>query len=144
MSIVKLNNLVIQMVGNSRLPARQQKSLRQVIFDAGYSFSAAENPAEIFNSASWQELTAHIPKNDILQKLVDNALQKKSINGSNNAIETLIKIIPGGFSPQRISFETPEDELTDEELAVKEKELEQKIKERENAKLNSKDKTDSL
>lgn len=137
MSIIKQQVLLERILENGRKPGSEQKSIRQLILDAGYSESAADNPQEILSTISWQELISLIPKNDILNKLIKNALQERSIHGSNNAIDTLLKVM-GGYAPTKLQVSTDE-ELSDEEL---EKQIEEKKRQIEEQKARNSSKTD--
>lgn len=132
MAILKQKELLKKIVENSRKPASEQKSVRQVIKSAGYSQRMADHPSEVIKTKSWKELVeTEIPKDKVLQKLLENAFQGRSIHGSNNAIDSLLKIF-GGYSPTKVSMTTPEDDMSDEELdrqlAEIEKEKEKRIK----------------
>jgi hypothetical protein len=130
MVLLKQKKLLKNIAENERKRVSQQKSIRQLIKDSGYSQEAADHPKKVINTKSWQELVKDLLPDDlILSKLKRNALQNKSYLASNQAIDITMKI-KGGYAAQKISLTTPQDEMTDEQLKAKEAELEAKLKER--------------
>lgn len=122
-------------------PTQQQKSVAEKVFqegksvseamrEAGYSDAMAKNPQKLTRSKGWQDIMEQIPKIDVVDKLVKNALQNKSISGSNQAIDLIFKLA-GIYAAKKMQFIIPEDEMTDEELEARIAEAKQKIAEQE-------------
>lgn len=84
------------------------KALRQ----AGYSEATANNPGKVTNTKGWRELLNSIPEEEILNKLKENATQKRSLNASNTAIDIFFRL-KGKFQKER---ENEEEILPLEEL----------------------------
>jgi len=129
MAILKQQKLLELILENNGKPASQQLSMRQLIFAAGYSEGIADNPKAVLESKSWEELKTAIPKDEIFKKIVTNALQTRSIHGSNNALDMVLKII-SGYAPTKLQVST-EEEPTDEELEQKIAEAKRQIAEQE-------------
>lgn len=92
MSLIKQQLLAQKIAENNGLPATQQRSARQLIRDAGYSDSSANNPSRVLQSMSWKELMdTLLPDEDILRTLRNNIFSNSGFV-SNQAIMIALKI----------------------------------------------------
>ena len=138
MALLKQKELLRLIAENDGKPSSERKSLRQLILDAGYSQTEADNPKRILETKTWTDLVEELlPDDEILKRLHENATQRKSYLASNQAIDTIIKI-KGKYAPNKVQVISPEDDMSDEQLDNEIKRLEEKVKTRKTAQNSSK------
>lgn len=68
-------------------------SKRRAFKQAGYSQESADNPQRFTKSKTWKDLMNELlPEDQMLDKLKENATQKRSIHGSNTALDMFFRL----------------------------------------------------
>ncbi len=104
------------------------KSVSQAMRESGYSASTSKNPQQLTRSKGWLELMEIYVSEEKLMKVHSELLKDDNWRARAYALDKAYKLL-GKYKETKLAFVNPYDDLSDEELDKKIKELE-KIKQR--------------